>query len=83
MLGWQDAVTVTERYDACSKTWSKVASLPAPRGYVQAAELNGKLYVVGGVDRVLNHRCIRSCLRPAAMSSCTIRKPIRGALPRL
>jgi uncharacterized repeat protein (TIGR01451 family) len=54
MLGWQDAVTATERYDACSKSWTTMASLPQPRGYVQAAELNGKLYVVGGVDRVIS-----------------------------
>jgi hypothetical protein len=50
MLGWQEAVSAAERYDACSKTWTTMAPLPQPRGYVQAAELNGKL-VVGGVDR--------------------------------
>jgi uncharacterized repeat protein (TIGR01451 family) len=54
MLGWEEAVTATERYDACSKTWTTMAPLPEPRGYVQAAELNGKLYVVGGVDRVIS-----------------------------
>ena len=54
MLGWEEAVTATERYDACSKTWTPMAPLPQPRGYVQAAELNGKLYVVGGVDRVIS-----------------------------
>jgi uncharacterized repeat protein (TIGR01451 family) len=54
MLGWQDALTATERYDACSKSWTTMAPLPQPRGYVQAAELNGKLYVVGGVDRVIS-----------------------------
>ena len=54
MLGWQDAVTATERYDACSRSWTTMAPLPQPRGYVQAAELNGKLYVVGGVDRVIS-----------------------------
>ena len=54
MLGWQEAVTATERYDACSKSWTSLTPLPQPRGYVQAAELNGKLYVVGGVDRVIS-----------------------------
>src|SRR5512143_680230 len=54
MLGWQEALTATERYDACSKAWTTMAPLPEPRGYVQAAELNGKLYVVGGVDRVIS-----------------------------
>ncbi len=54
MLGWDEAVTATERYDACSKSWTPAAPLPQPRGYVQAAELNGKLYVVGGVDRVIS-----------------------------
>jgi hypothetical protein len=54
MLGWQEAITTTERYDACSKSWTTMAPLPQPRGYVQAAELNGKLYVVGGVDRVIS-----------------------------
>ena len=47
MLGWQDAVTVTERYNAYSKTGTTMAPLPQPRGYVQAAELNGKFYNVG------------------------------------
>jgi uncharacterized repeat protein (TIGR01451 family) len=54
MLGWEEAITTTERYDACSKSWTTMAPLPQPRGYVQAAELNGKLYVVGGVDRVIS-----------------------------
>jgi uncharacterized repeat protein (TIGR01451 family) len=54
MLGWEEAITATERYDACSKMWTPQAPLPQPRGYVQAAELNGKLYVVGGVDRVIS-----------------------------
>ncbi len=54
MLGWEEAITTTERYNACSKTWTTMAPLPQPRGYVQAAELNGKLYVVGGVDRVIS-----------------------------
>jgi uncharacterized repeat protein (TIGR01451 family) len=54
MSGWEEATTSTERYDACSKTWTTMAPLPQPRGYVQAAELNGKLYVVGGVDRVVS-----------------------------
>jgi N-acetylneuraminic acid mutarotase len=54
MLGRQEAVTATERYNVCSKTWTTMAPLPQPRGYVQAAELNGKLYVVGGVDRVIS-----------------------------
>jgi N-acetylneuraminic acid mutarotase len=53
-LGWQEAATVIERYDACSKTWLPMAPLPQPRGYMQVAELNGKLYVVGGVDRVIS-----------------------------
>jgi hypothetical protein len=54
MLGWQEAVTATERYDACPRLWATMAPLLQPRGYVQAAELNDKLYVVGGVDRVIS-----------------------------
>ena len=48
MLGWQDAVTATERYEACSKSWTLMAQLPQPRGYVQAAELNGTSMSLAG-----------------------------------
>ncbi len=52
MLDWEQAVAVAERYDACANTWQPVAPLPEPLGYIDAAELNGKLYVVGGADRL-------------------------------
>lgn len=54
MQGWTDALTVNERFNACTNTWETLAPLPAPRAYVQAAELNGKIYIVGGVDHVIS-----------------------------
>ncbi len=54
LQGWADALTTNERFDACSNTWQALAPLPAPRGYVQAAELSGRIYVVGGVDHVVS-----------------------------
>lgn len=52
-IGGQDeygAVATNERYDACSSTWAAMAPMPARRGNVMAAALNGKIYVVGGYD---------------------------------
>ena len=54
LQSWTDALTANERYNACTDTWDTLAPLPAPRGYIQAAELNGRLYVVGGVDHVIS-----------------------------
>ncbi len=54
LQGWTDALAANERFNACSNTWQSLAPLPAPRGYIQAAELNSKLYVVGGVDHVVS-----------------------------
>jgi uncharacterized repeat protein (TIGR01451 family) len=55
MLGWSDAVTASERFNACANTWESMTPLPVPRGYVQAAELNGHIYIVGGVDHVISN----------------------------
>ena len=54
LQNWADALAVNERFNACSNTWETLAPMPAPRGYIQAAELNGRLYVVGGVDHVIS-----------------------------
>ena len=49
-----DMLTSTERYNTCSRQWETLAPLPQPRGYVMAVEINGKYYVVGGVDQVVS-----------------------------
>ncbi|MBI5565070.1 MAG: hypothetical protein HY870_09250 [Chloroflexi bacterium] len=49
-----DMLTSTERYNACSQQWESLAPLPQPRGYVMAVEVDGKYYVVGGVDQVVS-----------------------------
>ena len=54
MADWEEALASVEFYDACGQIWGPRAPLPEPRGYVQAAELNGKIVVVGGVDRVVS-----------------------------
>jgi len=54
LQGWTDALTTNERFNACTNTWETLAPLPAPRGYIQAAELNGNIYIVGGVDHVVS-----------------------------
>ena len=36
------------RYDPTENEWATVAPLPAPRGALAVAELNGLLYAVGG-----------------------------------
>src|SRR5213075_1122253 len=37
------------RYDVLANAWTAVASLPAPRGALAAATIDGKVYAVGGV----------------------------------
>jgi N-acetylneuraminic acid mutarotase len=41
--------TVQEAYDPSSNTWKKVAPLPARLNHIQAVELNGRIYYVGGL----------------------------------
>ncbi|HLF28302.1 MAG TPA: kelch repeat-containing protein [Anaerolineae bacterium] len=55
MQGWETAVAANERFDACADTWQTLAPLPAPRGYVQAVEMNSFIYVVGGVTQVVSN----------------------------
>ena len=54
LQSWSNAITANERFNACSNTWQVLAPLPVPRAYIQAAELNSRLYVVGGVDHVVS-----------------------------
>ncbi len=49
-----DMLTSTERYNTCSQQWEALAPLPQPRGYIMAVEIDGKYYVVGGVDQVVS-----------------------------
>jgi N-acetylneuraminic acid mutarotase len=54
LQSWTEALAVNERFNACTNTWEMLAPMPAPRGYIQAAELSGRLYIVGGVDHVIS-----------------------------
>lgn len=49
-----DMLTSTERYNTCSQQWEALAPLPEPRGYVSAVEIDGRYYVVGGVERIVS-----------------------------
>ncbi|HXE75181.1 MAG TPA: kelch repeat-containing protein [Candidatus Xenobia bacterium] len=42
-------VGTVEEYDPSTDTWSTRASMPTPRGGFEVGEINGILYVVGGV----------------------------------
>lgn len=46
--GSSGSLAANERYNACSNTWTSMAPLPAVRGNINAAVLNGNIYVVGG-----------------------------------
>ncbi len=54
LVSGTEALTVTERYNTCSRQWETRAPLPEPRGYVMAVEIDGKYYVVGGVDQIVS-----------------------------
>jgi N-acetylneuraminic acid mutarotase len=41
--------TVQEAYDPSSNTWTRVASLPARLNHIQAVELHGLIYYIGGL----------------------------------
>ncbi|MFN8486601.1 MAG: S8 family serine peptidase [Caldilineaceae bacterium] len=42
-------LAANERYDACTQRWEKRAPLPVALSDFGAAELNGKVYIVGGL----------------------------------
>ncbi len=46
---WQPTDKAWE-YDPASDSWKELAPMPTPRGAGQAVELNGKVYVIGGVE---------------------------------
>ena len=54
LVSGTEALTATERYNTCSRQWETRAPLPEPRGYVMAVEIDGKYYVVGGVDQIVS-----------------------------
>lgn len=49
LKAWQPTNKAWE-YDPASDSWKALAPMPTPRGAGQAVELNGKLYVIGGVQ---------------------------------
>ena len=46
---WQPTNKAWE-YDPTNDSWKELAPMPTPRGAGQAVELNGKIYVIGGVE---------------------------------
>ena len=42
--------TTHETYNPATDTWSTVAALPAALDHIQAVELNGKIYYIGGLS---------------------------------
>jgi N-acetylneuraminic acid mutarotase len=50
--GYADNATIVDRveaYDPANDTWRSVAPLPSPRHHVNAAVVEGKIYVLGGL----------------------------------
>lgn len=45
-----DLVSTVEVYDTVTDTWTRKADMTAARTGLRAAEVNGKIYVVGGLD---------------------------------
>jgi hypothetical protein len=43
-------VTRMQRYDPITQTWSNRASLPTAVGWIHGSYVNGKVYVIGGMD---------------------------------
>jgi len=55
--GWWDVpMDANERYDACTGEWEVMRPLPKALANVGAAALNGKVYVVGGMDQNERHQ---------------------------
>jgi len=52
-------------YDLQSKTWSRISSMNTPRCYISVAELNGKIYCIGGCDGVQRFSSVE-CYDPAS-----------------
>jgi N-acetylneuraminic acid mutarotase len=48
------SIATVEAYDPAGNHWSFRAPLPAPRGEARAAELGGRIYVLGGLDAQTN-----------------------------
>ena len=45
----QPSVTTVQRYDPSTNSWTALAPLPAARGAMGVAALNGKIYAAGGI----------------------------------
>jgi len=48
VVAWQPTSNAWE-YDPATDTWKALAPMPTPRGAGDAAEVDGKIYVIGGV----------------------------------
>lgn len=46
------ALDVTQRYDPITDQWLDLTPMPVPRAGAQGAVIGGKLYVVGGAERI-------------------------------
>ncbi|MGH7045994.1 MAG: Kelch repeat-containing protein [Stellaceae bacterium] len=47
LRAWQ-ATDAAWQYDPATDSWKKLAPMPTPRGSAQAAEVGGRIYVIGG-----------------------------------
>ncbi len=49
--GYTDSsVSLCQRYDPVADTWTLMAPMPIPRGWMSAAYMRGKIYVLGGLS---------------------------------
>mgnify|MGYP001555514222 CR=1 FL=1 len=78
-LGQENAALskACELYDPATNAWSKLPDLPVARAQAAAIAVDGKIYVVGGLEAGTSPRRRRMRRRPIA-STCSIRRRARG-----
>ena len=54
---WHPVATLYA-YDPNRDVWAELAPMPTPRGALAVAELEGRLYAIGGYDRKANSRAV-------------------------
>jgi N-acetylneuraminic acid mutarotase len=54
---WYVGLTTVEEYDPATDTWTRKASMPIGRTHFSTWEVNGKIYVIGGINSAIggNH----------------------------
>jgi len=61
-------LNTTEEYDPKTNTWRERAPMPTPRDIVEAGVIDGKIYVVGGIDDTLTLSVANEVYDPATDS---------------